>query len=689
MKTLRTLLIYFLAIAISIGAFCAGYFIPVSESSKSIIQIIAISILALLVIVAIINVIASIKSNKQKSKMNVKERYDYTVERKDQVEKNVENEEKSLYKLISLYNIYKITICTLYFIFIFLLSLAKVKADALIPFTVIGVMIFSGVLHHFIPNFNGKKIEKNNFLNASDYPEIYDIITKASKKTNYSGSVQMVVSGIGIAISLKGKKVYINLKAEEVALLTPEELFAVMIHEFAHYKNEDIKNRAFFSKQIEIAEKQDEIFSTLQLFTSYFGNTIIEKIYTYDLFSSRKIEREADQFVKEIGVSNDYINATAKVALFSLYSEYPWKEVCFDVYENDSPVTDYAIRNYNCFIQKVGQYSDKWHFTLNNELPARTDSHPTFAMRMHDLQVDNYLINFNITESAYKQEQIKLLEKASSLAIDAFDEKKNDYKQIRKFAYDERIAAMKKYEEFDSEWNNLSDSELIECAQAYLFINDEKAKSILTEVVERSGSSFACYLLACYYAREYNDECIDLFKRSAVDSSATDEALSQLARYALKTGNQKLLDEYRESVVQKNQTAEEDIYQTLFTKEGLMPASDNYAEDVNEIREKLCEYWQEGADGIYLAIRETENQTTVYYIAVEIAKKFSPQKGQKAYEESCYFINRMSKVGKKFYLYFIGKEFNYIKNMPNTCIYKKEKSKDTNKKDWFYINTSL
>ena len=120
-----------------------------------------------------------------------------------------------------------------------------------------------------------------------------------------------------------------------------------------------------------------------------------------------------------------------------------------------------------------------------------------------------------------------------------------------------------------------------------------------------------------------------------------------------------------------------------------MPASDNYAEDVNEIREKLCEYWQEGADGIYLAIRETENQTTVYYIAVEIAKKFSPQKGQKAYEESCYFINRMSKVGKKFYLYFIGKEFNHIKNMPNTCIYKKQKSKDTNKKDWFYINTSL
>ena len=289
MKALRSLLIYILAIAISVGAFCAGYFIPINDGLKSTILIIAVCIFVLLVAVAIVNLIAFFKSNKRKSKMNVKERYDYTIERKEQVEENVNNEEKSLYKLINLYNTYEITICILYFTFIFLISLAKVKTDALIPFIIIGTLIFTGILHNHIPSFNHKKTNKNNFLNASDYPEIYDIIAKASKQTNYSGNVQMVVSGMGIAISLKGKKVYINLKAEEVALLTPEELFAVMIHEFAHYKNEDIKKRAFLAKQIESAEKQEEIFSSLSLFTSYFKSVIVEKIYTTIYFQHEKL----------------------------------------------------------------------------------------------------------------------------------------------------------------------------------------------------------------------------------------------------------------------------------------------------------------------------------------------------------------------------------------------------------------
>ncbi len=674
-NTLRTILIYLLSVILILATFMVGYITNIPEQIKPPLNITAAVVFILLVVVVVINLIAFSIINKQRSKMNVQQRFDYTVERKEQVEQNVENEEKSVYSAIKGYNLYQLSIFVVYLAFVFLISLAKLDADAIVPFAIIGALLTASILNDYIPCFKTINTNEEHLLDKNEYPKIYDIIVKASQKINYKGEIKMVVSGAGIAIALKNNCVYINLKAEEVALLSEQELFSIMIHEFAHYKNHDVKTRAYYSRQIERFERKNNVLSILPLFTLYLENKLVEKIYTFDLFSSRKIEREADLLVKELGFSQDFINATAKVALFGLYSEYPWKEVSFDVYENQTPVTDYATRNYNCFIKKVGQYSDKWHFTLKNELPARTDSHPTFKMRMQDLEVQDYFVNFEILKGDYNQEQVKLLEKSSSLAIDAFDEKKNDYKRIRHFAYTERIEAMKKYEQFDNEWNSLSDSELIECAQAYLYINDEKAKTILTEVIERSGSSFACFILGCYYSREYNDECIELFKRSAVDSSATEEALSQLAKYALKTGNQALIDEYRESVVTKSQIAEEDINQTFFKKEGLICPNDNYANDVNEIKEKLCEYWGDGADGIYLAIRETENQTTVYYIAVQIAKKFSPEKGQKAYEESCYFINRMSKVGKKFYLYFIGKEFNHIKNMPNTCIYKKEKNK--------------
>ena len=256
------------------------------------------------------------------------------------------------------------------------------------------------------------------------------------------------------------------------------------------------------------------------------------------------------------------------------------------------------------------------------------------------------------------------------------DEKqKDEYLKIRAIAYEERLEVMKLYDCMDKEWSRFSDSTLIECAQAFLYIDDSKAEKILREIIEKSNSSFACYLLACLYSREYNDECIELFKRSAVDSSATDEAMEQLGKYALKTGNQELLDEYRKVTADKLEFAEEEIMQTLFTSDGLEAPSGAHSDDVNEMVEKLKEYWQDSLNALYLGVRETESQTTVYYIAIDYNKKAPKEQSQKAYEETCYFINRLSVAGKKFYIFFAGKEFNTLKKLNNSCVYKKKSDK--------------
>jgi hypothetical protein len=299
-------------------------------------------------------------------------------------------------------------------------------------------------------------------------------------------------------------------------------------------------------------------------------------------------------------------------------------------------------------------------------------------MRMDALNVSEYQTDFTKKDDTYAQEIDRLLEKSSTLIANLGfknDKKRDEYLKIRAVAYEERIAVMNAYDNNDHEWQTLSDSALIECAQAFLYIDDSKAEKILREIIEKNNSSFACYLLACLYAREYNDDCIELFKRSSVDSSATDEAMDQLGRYALKTGNQELLDEYRKVTADKLDFAEEEIMQTLFTKEGLIAPNNAHAEDVKEIVEKLSEYWQDALNELYIGVRETERQTTVYYIAINYNKKAPREESQKAYEETCYFINRLSVAGKKFYIFFAGKEFNAIKKLNGSKVYEKKSDK--------------
>ena len=680
-KVLIQLLSLVLAFALSLGVWAIGFYINVNLNGNSFNQLfnsLAIILMVLIVILAVINAVKNFAFNKRFNGMNAKEGQAYALEKKEEIQQNVAKAERNLNKKISLFNCYKCLLIVLFCATCLLLGLAK--NQPLTTFIVIIAVFFNwSIINSFMP-LPAQKINPKTILSPEEFPYIYSLINKASERVNYKGKILAVLAGRGVSIFENSKGVYLLFGSEEVSLFSEEELFSVLVHELEHLKNSDTKRRFRLHSFIEQNESQGENNAILDagktFFCSYFLKELLLAIIQFDANSSLERERLADLAVIEAGVEQDFINATAKTMLFALYGEHPWKEISFDTYKELTPITNFCQVNVACFLQKVELYGDKWHFTLQNELPSRRDSHPTLKMRMEALKVSEYKVDFTKKEGTYTQELDLLLQKSSSLITDLGfkNKKKDDYLLIRASAYDERIKAMNRYDKRD-EWSTLTDSELIESAQAFLFIDDSKAERILREVVERSNSSFACYLLACLYAREYNDECIELFKKCAIDPTATNEAIDQLGKYALKTGNQKLLDEYRENAPNKYDFAEDEIIQTLFSKNGLEAPNESHQEAVNEIVEKLSEYWGNNLTAIYIGVRETESQTLVYYIAIDYNKKAPHEQTQTAYEETCYFINRLSKAGKKFYIFFGGKEFNTLKKLTGSKVYEKTADK--------------
>ena len=679
-KILLQSLSLLIAIGLAIGLWAFASFSGIADlfPGENTENFIAVSLVCLLVALIVINVLKSRNFNKRFNKMNAHEKQDYALEQKEKIQKDVKTAEKNLKQKMGFFTFYKILVLALVCLFVTFLSMVN---EFSMPWILMCVFLIWSILNSFIP-LPQQKIDSQTILSKSEFPQIYSVINKAAKRINYKGKIYATIAGKGVSIHERGNKVYLLMGAEELSLFNEDELFAVLVHEFAHLKNADTIRRSRLHSFIDKNESHGPANTILDvgatLFYGGFLKEVIFEIIKFDSLSSLEHEKTADLAVLEAGVSQDFINATAKVMLFAIYGEYPWKEISFDTYESLSPITNFCQVNLNCFFNKLAIYGDRWHFTLKNELPSRIDSHPTLKMRMDALKVSEYQTDFTKKEGTYTQEIDRLLEKSSVLiANHGFknDKKNDEYLKIRAVAYEERVAVMNAYDNQDHEWESLSDSALIECAQAFLYIDDSKSEKILRSIIEKNNSSFACYLLACLYAREYNDDCIELFKRSAVDSAATDEAMDQLGKYALKTGNQELLNEYRKVAPDKLEFAEEEIMQTLFTKEGLIAPNNTHAEDVKEIVEKLNEYWGNILTAVHIGVRETESQTTVYYIAIDYNKKAPREESQKAYEETCYFINRLSVVGKRFYIFFGGKEFNTLKKLNGSKVYEKKSDK--------------
>lgn len=682
-KILSQILSCLFSMAICLGGWGLGLYLTKKQLliiTKP--QSIALLVVTGVLIIAIIAINLTILERFSKKILNskVKARHDLGLKLKEEIEKDYQKAEKQVAKSIHLFTLYKIIILLLTFTLCFATGLIfnnEENMGGAIAINIIMLCSIWGVVNSFFPNsWKDEKLPKEAILTKEEFPNLYKIIADACKKCNYAGKVTAVYSDNGISIGKHKNGLLLAINAEEFAFLTENELYAVLLHEFAHHVNQDTHRRNKFYSFIEKSENLPDnpilYFGNL-MFLHGIAQRISFNAISFETIASRKKEIKADDFVKTQDVAQEYINATAKASLYSIYSEYPWAEITFETYKNEEPVSDYAQRNHSCFLQKVALYGDKWHFTLKNELPARIDSHPTFAMRMKNFGVEEYQANFNIDNDSLAAEREKLFNKVSAVMADRFKQLGKEYfKNMHKGAYLDRVEAMNRYDKFDSEWSALSDSDLIECAQAFMFIDDQKAIKILNEVINRTNSSFACYILGSIYSREYNDECIELFKKAAVDPSATNEAFDEIGKYALKTGNQKLIEEYRATVVDKSEYAEEENLATLFAEQGLTAPTENHAETVEEIKQNLRKHWGEYLNGLYVAVRETNAQTQVYYIALDVDKKLKGEKLQIAYEESCYFINRMSIVGKKFYIFFTGKEFNVIKKLNGACIYIKD-----------------
>lgn len=642
------------------GAWAIGFFCTPKSIIFSHTAIILGSVTGL---AAIINVIIYILQTQKLKRLTVKQANDYLNAKKSIIERDYEKAEKKIDCGITLTVTYAVLLLVLFAALTFATAVSDLPfsnddGGASVLLALFSVAVMQGVVRFLIYAPTAKEPDKKTELPKDDFPNLYGLVEECAERAEIDKQVRLFFSSDAIGISQYKKQVCIFLNPVEVALMTKDELTAVIMHEFAHERNSDIQRRI---KHDGFHEKECGVG---RLFLASPISFVKLDIDLYRDVSSRAHEVRADEYVVRCGMAQDYVNAIAKGELFYIYTGYEWKETSFDTYADEKPVTDFMHRELENFKRRLVEYRDRWFFTLNNELPQRIDTHPTFKMRREACKIESFDVDKSETDEKYLAEAEALLSFADKSLYDSYN--LNEYMHIRSENYVYRTELFKKAETEGESFAFASDNEQLELAQAYVGYDNAKALAITRQVISRSDNTLAYFLAGMLLSWEYDDECIAMFKKAAETSAFFEEAYDRLAVYALRTGKADLIKDYRETVVEKAQAFIDEDALTDINRIILEEPTVGAAE--NEILNELKKYWGNDLIAVYLAEYAGESGITAKYYAIELENKPSSDYNNNTTLTDDLFF-RMTNSTTKYYVFYFGDGLKKIKSVKNSKIY--------------------
>lgn len=219
-------------------------------------------------------------------------------------------------------------------------------------------------------------------LAQTEYPLFYALAGRCAKAVGYAGRFRLLLDdGDGISVSEEEGTAYVSLSPTLAPLLTEEELQAVLVHEFAHVVHADTA-RAERYKRAEYRYGEREKFGKFaNLFFSYFSEVIQDEIKTFQCYSSVICEKKADDEVKEHADAQAFLDATAKSYLFAEVFREPILQFSYGIYAGETPPDDFYRQKADYYKEHAQEYYPHALEIMMRRLPARNDTHPTFAMR--------------------------------------------------------------------------------------------------------------------------------------------------------------------------------------------------------------------------------------------------------------------------------------------------------------------
>ena len=523
-----------------------------------------------IVALACANVIANSVAAKRMRGMRAKQAHDYAERIKSEIESDYASAEKKVRTTIAVAYSYAALVIVLLLLFCF--SLGRIgDADfstflVQFVFTVLAALLIWGVMYMFVAVDPSAPPETRAVLDENEYPQFYAAARSAASAAG-CGDRAVVLYDMtdGISVTGSGNTIYINLDYAEAAVLTRDELFNVMLHEFAHVVYDFGRGRVFrhAMSRTSCEERTSNPFVKAAefLFLSYAGYRVQKEVVFFDTVSSRSFEQRADEMIGRAGNRQTYADACAKIDGFFQFTATDCREMQYDFYAPEAPTKGFASRYVEMYYAYREKYGEVWKERMLRELPARVDSHPTTRMRLEALGVAEFTADRKETDEAYLAEIKKLLESRDEMVYKRMTEDEGYYENCRRNAYLTRKAVMDGYTA--AEEAGTSESKMLLAVRAFKGIDDSKALEIVEKALAKNAAApRANFIKGTILFERRDPTCVDCFKLAAKLPKLAESSYEKLGEFALKAGDEELLAEYRADVCDAVQNADDALEKT-------------------------------------------------------------------------------------------------------------------------------
>lgn len=579
-----------------------------STFSENIIGVIAVSALLLPVLFLIINVIANRIYVKILNKKSIAENQQYWLSHRDNPQKTITQKLSLLKSLIRFNDFYSILIAICAFVAAFFLGVISDGGDSVAPLFVCFIIISGATLRVRLKTPETIFEEDKTYVSESDYPVIYALAKKAAVTTGCSTKIKIaLLDDFNAGSANINNTISIQLGVLLLNVLSEQELYCVLLHEFSHIKDEVNREKINDYYQYICDVHNNSItttysFITRHLFTFidvYFN--VHYKLYLYAVSLVR--ERAADEAMSIYGKNEIAASSLIKIKYYELYD---WEKGTYDApcnmlseeYDTNS-LNNEVVK----FKEAVQLNAEKWNALLNKEILSRSATHPTLKMRLESLGVSELKILHLESSKEYVSDCKKAIEYVSSLIAQQSEE---SYEEYRKYYYIESKDLIEKWENngkpiIAEEYSDICDALRRLGRNTEAFELCEDAIKILDDV----GSCYAYFMKGCFLLHSFDEAGIAyIYKAIETNHNYIDEGLEVIGRFCCLTGQEDQLEIYRERAIALAQENEVYYEANVLNKKDKLSKESLPEGMLEDILEHITSECSENIEKIYL-VRKT------------------------------------------------------------------------------------
>lgn len=344
-------------------------------------NIVFISLLAMFALLPIVlfayNIFSAKRFVNKINRSKVADMNAFLVSHREDAEKTAKVKLKELQRIRQLTTVYTIFIAVLA-IAIAVLGGVLMKFDASL-YTL--CLVYSGLVFSSVYTRVRKKrqlvlSEAAVSISKNDYPLIYSLARKAADCVGSRDEIMILLTwNCSASITKDQKRSFLQIGVVLLHILSEEELYAILLHEFAHVSDD---NRASFREEqynVWLSEEsggRDRLSAFLSnlylmLSTKYTFNHMI-----YQYASSVVDELHADQAMAKYGDASIAVSALLKTHYDTMYFWESCVKNEASIYEAEELKADYLTNRIATFQKAIAERSAFWNELVGKEILANT-----------------------------------------------------------------------------------------------------------------------------------------------------------------------------------------------------------------------------------------------------------------------------------------------------------------------------